>query len=146
MAKVPEYFFTQSGVIPYRVDAGHMEVLLIGSRKNKRWVIPKGVREPDLSARISAAREALEEAGIEGNLATAPIGSYRYRKWGGQCKVEVFPMAVTRVHDRWPEEHRRRKWLTVDEAACRVKEKKLGKLIHRLPGHVAATRNDEHKD
>ena len=48
MSQVPEHFYTQSAVIPYRERNGAIEVLMITSRKRKRWVIPKGVREPEL--------------------------------------------------------------------------------------------------
>ncbi len=123
MPKVPEYYFIQSAVIPYRLNQGGIEVLLIGSRKNKRWVVPKGVKEPGLSASSSAAHEALEEAGIEGRVSSHPIGRYRYRKWGGVCEVEVFAMEVERVHEHWLESHRRRQWVSIEQAAQCVREK-----------------------
>ena len=66
MRSVPEYFYTQSAVIPFREQNGEFQVMLITSRKKKRWVIPKGVKEPELSAPASAANEAMEEAGIRG--------------------------------------------------------------------------------
>ena len=31
----------QSGVIPYRIEDGQIEVMLITSSASKRWVIPK---------------------------------------------------------------------------------------------------------
>ncbi len=32
----------QSGVIPYRISNGKVEVMLISTRKSKNWVISKG--------------------------------------------------------------------------------------------------------
>ena len=37
----------QSGVIPYRIMDGQIEVMLITSSGGKRWVIPKGLIEPE---------------------------------------------------------------------------------------------------
>ena len=65
MKTKPGYFYIQSGVLPYRVEGGVMRVLLITSQGGRRWVIPKGIVEPGLSAVVSAAKEALEEAGNE---------------------------------------------------------------------------------
>ena len=69
------------------VDGG-LELLLITSRERGRWVIPKGNPIPFLLNYESAAREAFEEAGVEGGIATKPIGTYRYgkrRRGGGSC-------------------------------------------------------------
>jgi phosphohistidine phosphatase len=136
MSDVPDYLFIQSAVIPFRRREGIIEVLLISSRKKRRWVIPKGVKEPDLSALDSAAKEALEEAGIEGGILEQPIGYYEYQKWGGTCHVEVFVMAVQTVHEEWLESHRDREWCVIDEAAGRVAEKKLKQLIRSLPAFL----------
>ncbi len=129
MGQVPEHFFQQSAVLPYRRDRGYLEILLVTSRRKKRWVLPKGVREPDLDAATSAAKEALEEAGIEGEISTDAIGTYRYEKWGGVCTVEVFSMAVHISHDVWPESDRDRHWVSPQEAADRVAEPALKRII-----------------
>ncbi len=88
MTEVPEHFYTQSAVLPYRILDGRVEILLVSSRRKKRWVLPKGVVEPGLSAVESAVKEAWEEAGLEGLAASQTVGSYRYEKWGesAQCK------------------------------------------------------------
>ena len=129
MSKVPKHFFNQSAVLPYRNDRGRTEVLLITSRRKKRWVIPKGVRELDMDSAASAAKEALEEAGIEGDLSAAPIGTYKYAKWGGTCSVEVFSMTVHTSYDVWPESYRDRYWFDPEEAAEKVDEPDLKAMI-----------------
>lgn len=133
MSDVPDYFFVQSAVIPYRERDGNVEILMITSRKKRRWVIPKGVKEPKLSARASAKQEALEEAGIEGQVSERPIGHYEYEKWGGTCRVEVFTMAVEKVHAEWLESYRDREWVSIKQAARRVDEKQLKQLIRSIP-------------
>lgn len=129
MKQVPEHFYRQSAALPFRNDRGLLEILLITSRRKKRWVIPKGVVELDLDPASSAAKEALEEAGIEGELSSRSIGSYQYEKWGGTCSVEVFSMAVEATYDAWPESYRDRHWLDPVEAAERVNEPDLKKII-----------------
>ncbi len=85
-----------------------LEVLLITSLNSKRWIIPKGWPEADLTPAENAAREAFEEAGVIGKVSAKPIGSYHYlkeRKDGGgvPCSVDVFALAVTKQLDDWPE-------------------------------------------
>jgi phosphohistidine phosphatase len=132
MREKPGYFYRQSAVIPYRVRQGKPEILLITSQHRRRWLIPKGIIEPDLSPAASAAKEALEEAGVEGRVGTEPLGRYQYEKWGGTCTVEVFVLEVDRVHDEWAEDHRQRLWLSPAEAADRVDEEDLARLITEL--------------
>lgn len=138
MSKTPEHYVQQSAVIPFRRRKGQLEVLLITSRRSKRWVIPKGDKETELSPRESAAREALEEAGIEGMVSGESVGSYAYEKGGDLCRVRVFAMAVEVIHECWQESHRRRRWLDLREAVRRVDEKGLKQLLRSLPEFVTA--------
>lgn len=126
---VPEHFYRQSAALPFRSDRGSLEILLITSRRKKRWVIPKGVVELDLDPATSAVKEALEEAGIKGQISPRSIGSYQYEKWGGSCSVEVYALAVETTYDAWPESYRVRHWLDPVEAADRVNEPELKKII-----------------
>lgn len=132
MRTKPDYFYSQSAVIPFRRAGDRLEILLITSRKKRRWVIPKGVKEPELSAAESAAKEALEEAGIRGRVYPAPVGHYQYRKWGDVCSVVVFAMHVQEVLERWDEAFREREWLGVEEAAARIEETALKTMLLSL--------------
>jgi 8-oxo-dGTP pyrophosphatase MutT (NUDIX family) len=109
---------------------------MVTSRSGKRWVIPKGIIEPDLSAAASAAKEAWEEAGVRGVVRPGSVGTYRYQKWGGTCTVEVFVLDVERLEDAWPEQAlRRRCWFGLDRAAGLVREEGLAMMIRALiPG------------
>lgn len=129
----PEHFYNQSAVVPFRFRDGVLEVLLISSRKKKRWVIPKGVKEPGYSAQDSAAKEALEEAGVEGVVLPDSIGEYEYSKWGGVCRVEVYLMEVKKVHDEWLESYRDRNWLSPGDASTQVRESELGRILGSVP-------------
>lgn len=142
MTQVPEHFYTQSAVLPYRILDGRVEILLVSSRRKKRWVLPKGVVEPGLSAVDSAVKEAWEEAGLEGLAASHTVGTYRYEKWGGVCTVQVFPLQVERLSESWPESTRDRRWFAPQEASRRVQEPELKGLMTRFAESLLAAGPD----
>jgi predicted phosphate transport protein (TIGR00153 family) len=132
---------TQYGVLPYRPDGkGGFEYLLITSKERGRWVIPKGNPIPHLLNRESAAREAFEEAGIEGPIAIAPFGSYAYDKRKrsdapAAAIVTIYPLLVTREAADWPERsERKRQWFAAAEAAGQVDEPELKALMLDFTG------------
>ena len=128
------WIYNQSGVIPFRFHQEELEILLITSRRKKRWVIPKGIIEGDLSPQESAAKEAFEEAGVSGVVHTQMVGQYQYKKWGGTCTVKVYLLEVKETLDDWPEAFfRERKWVTVSQAQNHIEEEDLKKIIARLP-------------
>ena len=121
--------FRQSAVIPFRKSDGKTEILLIRNRSNRRWIIPKGIIEPGLTAQESAAQEALEEAGVTGTVMAQKVGEYQYNKWGGICQVQVFLMRVETILDDWLESQRQRKWFSPQLAAENLHEAELRKMI-----------------
>lgn len=130
----PAYYYTQSSVIPYRLNGRRLEILAVASSSHRHWVVPKGICDPGMTPWDSAAKEALEEAGIEGEVLAEPLGVYRQPKWGSHCEVTVYPMRVTRMlaESEWAESHRGRRWLSVAEAQRGLKQLALLPLIHRL--------------
>lgn len=130
----PAYYYSQSSVIPYRVGDAGVEILVVSSSGNKHAVVPKGIKDPGMSAEASAAKEAWEEAGVEGRVESPALGEYRYPKWGAECTVQVFPMAVTREvpEAEWLESHRGREWMSPGEAAKRLKQQQLAPMIEQL--------------
>lgn len=126
----------QCAALPWRrTEAGEVEILLITSRETRRWVIPKGWPHRGLGPAASAAREAFEEAGVLGEVSRKPIGAYRYDKRlkSGRVqhvRVAVYAMRVVEERDAWPEMGEREKqWARGDEAASRVTEPELSRLI-----------------
>jgi 8-oxo-dGTP pyrophosphatase MutT (NUDIX family) len=111
------------------------DVLLITSLNSKRWILPKGWPEPDLSLAETAAHEAFEEAGVIGKVGAQPVGHYHYlkeKKDGGgiPCSVEVFVLEVTKQLDDWPEKGAREiLWLPADQAPARVAEPGLRQIL-----------------
>ncbi|MBT3270233.1 NUDIX hydrolase [Candidatus Poribacteria bacterium] len=137
----PTRTFAQSGVIACRNKSGKLRILLITSRRSKRWVIPKGMVAKDTTADESAAKEAWEEAGARGDVSPVALGAYTYEKWGGVCHVEVFSMNVEELADTWPEDHfRTREWVDPRTAIKRVREPELRDIIAGIvTSHEAKT-------
>jgi 8-oxo-dGTP pyrophosphatase MutT (NUDIX family) len=129
----PDFLFNQSAVIPYRLPQGRLEILLITSNDGKRWGVPKGVIEPDLTPAASAAKEALEEAGIKGTVEGGSLGTFTYDKWGGTCRVQVFLLRVVEILDQWDEMFRQREWVSVEEAVARIRFPELKAMVARVP-------------
>jgi 8-oxo-dGTP pyrophosphatase MutT (NUDIX family) len=133
----------QYAALPYR-QAGELSILLVTSRETGRWVLPKGWPMKGKKPQAAAAREALEEAGVTGQIAKRPVGAYPYAKrlvGGGlvDCVVEVFPLEVQKQLKRWPEQHERiTQWFTPLEAANAVHEPELADLIAVFAATFAA--------
>jgi diphosphoinositol-polyphosphate diphosphatase len=85
-----------------------VEVLVVGSQKKGLAggvLIPKGGWELDESMEQAAHREAMEEAGVAGEVAGQPLGVWWYRSRSYDATYEgiVLPLRVTREMERWPE-------------------------------------------
>lgn len=121
--------YRQSAVIPL-LDG---KVVMVTSRRRKRWIVPKGLLEPGMTPAESAANEAHEEAGLTGKVRPGAVGHYTYRKWGRNYRVEVFILNVKSMSDEWDEMHfRKRKVFSLTNAAARVHEPELRRMLERL--------------
>jgi 8-oxo-dGTP pyrophosphatase MutT (NUDIX family) len=126
----------QYAALPYRRTAqSHTEVMLITSRESGRWIIPKGWPDKRQPPCASAAREAREEAGIVGKVASDPIGSYSYQKRLKNgivvpCEVHVFALKVERQQKTWREKGQRQaQWFPPNKAAEVVRERRLRSIL-----------------
>jgi 8-oxo-dGTP pyrophosphatase MutT (NUDIX family) len=139
---------TQCAALCWRRAEGRIEVLLVTSRETARWVIPKGWPIDGLPETEGAAREAWEEAGVQGEIGATCLGVYSYDKVidrAGEapqavpCVVAVYPMQVTALRRDFPEAAERRiKWFALDKAARKVVEPELAALIARFDPDAAA--------
>ena len=128
-----EYHFDQSAVIPYRINNGAVEILLITSIRKKRWIVPKGFIEFNLSAFESAKKEAYEEAGVLGTNETIELGTFDMNKYGGELSIKVFSMEVVEEHEDYPEKNlRKRKWFPIEDAEKKINFPEIGELINKL--------------
>lgn len=126
----------QTAALPWRrTPAGVVEVLLITSRETRRWVIPKGWPIKGLKSAQAAAREAFEEAGVEGQVAKKKLGDFHYDKRLASGRVQkvrvtVYPLQVSVELETYPEAAQREKlWATPKAAADLVQEPELAELL-----------------
>lgn len=128
----------QVAAVPVRRGGnGGLEVLLVQTRETRRWIVPKGWPMRDRKDHRSAAREALEEAGVRGKIGKRPIGFYHYQKLlaGGvqPCKVTVYLLQVEKQLKTWPEKQERGcQWFPAREAMNLVSEPGLASMISEL--------------
>ena len=129
----------QYAALPWRRRRGHsVEILLVTTRRTRRWIVPKGWPVSGCSPGECAAREALEEAGVLGVIAPKPIGAFPYRKRrksgeSVRCRVEVFPLQVTHQLRNWPEKSVREAcWCSIDDAVSRASDPGLRRLIEKF--------------
>jgi 8-oxo-dGTP pyrophosphatase MutT (NUDIX family) len=142
LAANPEKLFTGSFrqqyaalCFRYRDEAKVVEVLVMTSRESGRWVIPKGWPMKKKEPHDTAATEAMEEAGVRGQVRKEPVGRYTYLKLldDGDVAptiVDVFQLQVTKQTDSFKEKGQRiLAWVTPEEAARRVREIELKSLL-----------------
>ncbi|KAL6001358.1 hypothetical protein ACLOJK_007092 [Asimina triloba] len=138
------------GCIPYRlvedklsedsIDEA-MEVLVITSQKGHGTLFPKGGWENDEEMEEAASREAWEEAGVCGDVQDI-LGrwSFMSKRYGTYYEGYVFPLRVTELLDRWPEENvRGRRWVTVAEARECCQQWWMIEALERLNRQTSAT-------
>jgi 8-oxo-dGTP pyrophosphatase MutT (NUDIX family) len=128
---------TQYAALCYRraKNDGQLEILLLTSRDTGRWVIPKGWPMGSKASHVVAETEAREEAGVKGIVEHDPLGSFGYAKTMDAgialpCEVQVHAMEVTASCKNYKEKGMRTlEWVSPQEAASRVAEPGLKKLI-----------------
>lgn len=129
----------QAAAIPYRWNAGRLEIAMITQRQRGRWIVPKGHVETGETPRQSARREANEEAGLVGKIGLRPCGSYRYLKDREPRLVMVFVLRVTRQLSSWREdEEREREWFAIERAIERIRERGLRRILRALAERLSA--------
>jgi 8-oxo-dGTP pyrophosphatase MutT (NUDIX family) len=128
----------QSGVIPYRISRGRVEIALVTASKGRRWTIPKGHINAGLTEAESAVQEAYEEAGLLGQVEHCLLGRYWHDKRGVPRRVRVYAMAVERQLKSWPEVMlRERRWFSVEDAAASTKIGGLKRCLARLEARLS---------
>lgn len=128
----------QAGAICYRRNrSGQLRILLVGSRRNGRWGVPKGHLEPGETTAQAAGRESFEEAGVAGTVETTPFGSFSYRKDSSPhyYHVSVHLLHVAQAELDFPEKRtRKQKWFSLDVAIRDAAQPGLKALLSRLEG------------
>jgi len=106
------------GVLPFRKSPQGWEIVIVSTRRQDRWIFPKGQPEPGLTPDKVALAEAREEAGITGKVVGHPI-VLPYVRETGTTNLLLFPVQVTSLADRWLELGQRdRKVIPLAQAAA----------------------------
>jgi 8-oxo-dGTP pyrophosphatase MutT (NUDIX family) len=129
--------FKQFAALPFRTREDDLEILLITTRKKRRWSVPKGWPIKRTAPHETAVIEAYEEAGVRGAIGEKQIGRFRKRrqrkKQSVLCVVQIFPLEVTHEQNDWPEKRERnRMWVAPRRAAKLVKKSGLRRAIEDL--------------
>lgn len=140
IAQISSLAISQAGAICLRKGdgPGNCEVVLIASRTNGSWGIPKGHVELGESLPQTAEREAFEEAGVKGLILEPPIGQFSHHKEGRLLRysVSVHLLFVQKIEPYFPEKSKRQiKWVPLPIAAREVANRELGRLIDSVTTH-----------
>jgi 8-oxo-dGTP pyrophosphatase MutT (NUDIX family) len=128
----------QVAVLPFVIIGEEAKVLLLTSRTRGRWILPKGWPEKNVPLNATAMTEAMEEAGLAGQVADRVIGTYTYKKRmkGGYevtSHVSVYPMLVSHHYLDWPEKDEREfQWFSLKKAQKKLDDPGAAKLIGSL--------------
>jgi 8-oxo-dGTP pyrophosphatase MutT (NUDIX family) len=135
----------QIAALPVRANSdGTIDVFLVTSRGSGRWIIPKGNPISGLSPPDVAEREAMEEAGLMGQVLPRRIGSFefhRLRVSGETCLVDVYPMHVEKQLQDFDEKRQRTVRLcSMETALAIVCSRALAGLIEQYGAEFASQR------
>ncbi len=127
----------QVAAVPFRIQDGKVEVMLVTSRTTKRFIVPKGWPMKGKSGRQAALIEAREEAGVAGHTLKEPLGRYTYWKRLSESfvlvKVTAYLLAADETLADWDEASaRQRAWLSPADAATLIDEPELATLIRSV--------------
>ena len=123
----------KSAIIPYRVNIeGGLEILLVTRSSGSGWTIPKGKVEPELKPRVSATKEAFEEAGVLGLPHPICVGTYEDNSGSGPIPTFLLEVEVELDDRAWQEENKRqRKWVAADDCEVYITEPDLLAVVRR---------------
>ena len=116
----------------YRLKGDEPEFLLVRTRSG-RWTFPKGGVDGDATHADAAAREAYEEAGVEGQIEREPFHWYfhskreRLHNQRSVVPVQAHLCEVERLVSP-KEDHRNPTWFRADKARRRLRENRSPQL------------------
>lgn len=131
----------QSGALPYAMVGDRIVFLLVTSRRTGRWIFPKGSVSTGMTPWDSAAKEALEEAGVSGVIDATPLGSYQNSDKGMPVDIDLYPLRVETQHDSWQEmDQRLRHWALLAETKRLLADRSLAGLAEALHRRLSVGR------
>jgi 8-oxo-dGTP pyrophosphatase MutT (NUDIX family) len=130
-------FVEQAGGVVFRRDGAGISILLVRAKRDpSAWIFPKGHIEPGETARATAVRETMEEAGVHGQ-AIGGIGDPQEFEWAGRWyRVQYFLIRMTSESDET--DGRAKAWFPFDEALDRVSFDSARALLHQARQRIEA--------
>ena len=111
----------QSGSAPYIVYGSEIRVMLVTPSAGGGWILPKGNIAKRLDTLTSAAKEALEEAGVVGECENNVLGTIHIAKTPDDvASIRIFPLEIKRILPSWQEEGMRSRRLFRIDRAIRI--------------------------
>jgi phosphohistidine phosphatase len=91
-----------------------------------------------MSSLQSAAKEAMEEAGVLGNIENKVLGMYQHHKWGGVCDITIYPLQVEQCLDEaaWESNKRMRRWVFIDDVSDYIENDDIIDIVNVLAMHL----------
>jgi len=119
----------QAGAIVVRENGDAPELLLITNKAGDRWLFPKGTIKKGESPEEAAQREALEEAGVEGEL-LAYVGATVAEEDDERIRVNYYLLREI-AHPGGAEDDRRVRWCSAREAIALLSSPVLRELMKK---------------
>lgn len=119
----------QTGALPWRIEDGRLQILIVRTKRDSHWTVPKATQDPEMTPQEVAEGEAWEEAGVQGSAGPHAIGEYEYVRGSKVYRVSVYPVLVAEVHDAWPEDFRDRLWCDLHAEPVPVESDQLRMII-----------------
>jgi 8-oxo-dGTP pyrophosphatase MutT (NUDIX family) len=117
----------QAGAIVVRPGKTEPRILLVTARRNPdNWIFPKGHVEPGERLQDAAAREALEEAGVDGKVAGS-AGSLSFEIGPDSYRVHYYVLTTTDLGEE--REGRRFRWCRYKQALRRLTYEETKELL-----------------
>jgi 8-oxo-dGTP pyrophosphatase MutT (NUDIX family) len=119
----------QAGAVVVRPGKGEPRILLVTARRNpSNWIFPKGHIEDGETRKDAALREALEEAGIDGDAAV-PAGSTLFDFGDNHYRVHYYIVTTDNLGKE--REGRRLRWCRYKQALRRLTYDETRELLRR---------------
>ena len=111
---MPNRELTHAGCVVFRPEGSKTLFLVVSSKHDKHWVLPKGkIDTKDRTIEDAALRELKEEAGVEGKI-IRPISIRAFTQKDRQIAVQYY--IVEYKGETTPMEDRTVRWETADVA------------------------------
>ncbi len=136
----------QSGSAPYIVYGSEIRVMLVTPSAGGGWILPKGNIAKRLDTLTSAAKEALEEAGVVGECENNVLGTIHIAKTPDDvASIRIFPLEIKRILPSWQEEGMRsRRLFRIDRAIRIMKTEESAEVLRNLRTLVLSRMEAEH--